>query len=49
VIATFAYHAAARDELLPRKPLPPTAAPPAPAKPGAKDAAKTPSPVAGGR
>jgi hypothetical protein len=49
VIATFAYHTAARDELLPRKPLPPTAAPPAPAKPGAKDAASPSSPAAGGR
>jgi carboxypeptidase Q len=34
VIATFAYNAATRDELLPRKPQPPTAAPPAPAAPG---------------
>lgn len=49
VIATFAYHAAARDELLPRKPLPPTAAAPAPAKPGAKDAGRPSSPAAGGR
>jgi len=30
VIATFAYNAAMRDELLPRKPLPPVATPPAP-------------------
>jgi len=30
VIATFAYNAATRDELLPRKPLPPVATPPAP-------------------
>jgi Zn-dependent M28 family amino/carboxypeptidase len=30
VIATFAYNAAAREELLPRKPLPPTAPTPAP-------------------
>ena len=34
VIATFAYNAAVRDELLPRKPQPATAAPPAPAAPG---------------
>jgi hypothetical protein len=44
VIATFAYNAAMRDELLPRKPLPPTTAPagaPSPAgKPGAKPAPK---------
>jgi Zn-dependent M28 family amino/carboxypeptidase len=41
VIATFAYQAATRDELLPRKPQPPTAPPPAPpAKPGAKGGAK---------
>jgi carboxypeptidase Q len=31
VIATFAYNAAARGELMPRKPLPPTAPSPAPA------------------
>ena len=31
VMATFAYQAAMRDELLPRKPLPPVAAPPRPA------------------
>ena len=30
VIATFAYNAAMRDDLLPRKPLPPVAPPPAP-------------------
>ena len=41
VIATFAYQAATRDELLPRKPQPPTAPPPAPpVKPGAKGGAK---------
>jgi Zn-dependent M28 family amino/carboxypeptidase len=31
VIATFAYNAAAREELMPRKPLPPTVPSPAPA------------------
>jgi carboxypeptidase Q len=37
VIATFAYEAAMRDELLPRKPLPPVATPPAPVQaPGGK-------------
>ena len=37
VIATFAYNAATREELLPRKPLPPVAAPAAPAPaPGGK-------------
>ena len=45
VIATFAYDAAVRDEMLPRKPLPPVAAPPAPApapagKAGTKGGAK---------
>ena len=45
VIATFAYNAASRDELLPRKPLPPVAAPAAvpagkPAPKGAKPARK---------
>jgi carboxypeptidase Q len=35
VVATFAYHAASREGLLPRKPLPPVAPPaPAPAAPG---------------
>jgi carboxypeptidase Q len=44
-VATFAYHAAMRDEPLPRKPLPkPT---PAPATPGQPPAA-TPTPTAGG-
>jgi len=49
VIATFAYNAAMRDELLPRKPLPPVAAPPAPAGPPAKPGAKgaKPAPRAG--
>ena len=49
VIATFAYNAAMRDELLPRKPLPPVAAPPAPAGPPAKPGAKgaKPAPKAG--
>jgi hypothetical protein len=47
VIATFAYNAANRDELLPRKPPPPVAVPsPAPAPPagrtGGKDAKPTP-------
>jgi Zn-dependent M28 family amino/carboxypeptidase len=45
VIATFAYNAAMRDELLPRKPPPPIAAPSSPAaspaKPGAKRATPT--------
>ncbi len=49
VIATFAYHAAMRDELLPRKPLPPTTAPaaaPAPAgKPGTKGTKPAPKAV----
>jgi carboxypeptidase Q len=49
VIATFAYNAATRDELLPRKPLPPVAAPaaaPAPVgKPGTKGAKPVPRPV----
>ena len=37
VIATFAYNAATRDEMLPRKPLPPVAAPPRrPRAPGTK-------------
>jgi Zn-dependent M28 family amino/carboxypeptidase len=45
VIATFAYNAATRDELLPRKPLPPVATPPAPppapaGKAGTKGGAK---------
>jgi len=34
VIATFAYNAAAREEMMPRKPLPPTAPAPAAAAPG---------------
>ncbi len=49
VIATFAYTAANRDELLPRKPLPPVAAPAAPeggkkvkGEPGPKRQEKTP-------
>jgi hypothetical protein len=46
VIATFAYNAAMRDELLPRKPSPPIAAPSAPAaapaKPGARGAKPAP-------
>jgi hypothetical protein len=49
VIATFAYNAAARDEMLPRKPLPPVAPPPAPAasagKAGAKGAKPAPKAV----
>ena len=49
VIATFAYNAAMRDELLPRKPLPPTTAPaaaPAPAgKPGTKGTKPAPKAV----
>jgi carboxypeptidase Q len=59
VIATFAYDAAMRDELLPRKPPPPIAPPPAPSaaatKPGTKSVPKPlPKPVeappgAGGR
>jgi len=40
VIASFAYDAAMRDELLPRKPLPPVAAPPAPPTPARKSGAK---------
>ena len=45
VIATFAYDAAMRDEMLPRKPLPPVATPPAPlpapaGKAGTKGGAK---------
>jgi carboxypeptidase Q len=55
VIATFAYDAATRDEMLPRKPLPPTTPPPAPATPpgkpgtkGAKPAAKAVEAVPGG-
>jgi hypothetical protein len=36
VIATFAYNAAMRDEMLPRKPLPPVAPPPAPPAPAGK-------------
>ena len=43
VIATFAYNAATREELLPRKPLPPTTAPapaPAPAGKAGKGATK---------
>jgi Zn-dependent M28 family amino/carboxypeptidase len=36
VIATFAYNAAMRDEMLPRKPLPPVATPPAPPAPAGK-------------
>jgi Zn-dependent M28 family amino/carboxypeptidase len=47
VVATFAYQAAMRDELLPRKPQPPTVTPPAPAaKPGAKAPAPKPAPRA---
>jgi len=49
VVATFAYNAAMRDELLPRKPLPPTTAPaaaPAPAgKPGTKGTKPAPKAV----
>jgi carboxypeptidase Q len=55
VIATFAYNAATRDEMLPRKPLPPTTPPPASATPpgkagtkGAKPAAKAVEAVPGG-
>jgi Zn-dependent M28 family amino/carboxypeptidase len=42
VIATFAYQAAVRDEMLPRKPQPPTAPPPVPpaGKAGTKGGAK---------
>jgi carboxypeptidase Q len=40
VIATFAYEAATRDELLPRKPQPPTATPPAAPGKGAPKAAR---------
>jgi hypothetical protein len=44
VIASFAYEAAMRDELLPRKPLPPVATPAAPVpasgKAGTKGGAK---------
>jgi len=36
VIATFAWNAASRDALLPRKPLPPVAEPPAPPRVGPK-------------
>jgi hypothetical protein len=45
VIATFAYHAAARDEMFPRKPMPPVAAPPTapPLKGGKKGAEKSPA------
>ena len=48
VIATFAYTAANRDEMLPRKPLPPVAAPAAPSSqaPKVKGAPKTPSKAA---
>ena len=51
VIATFAYTAANRDELLPRKPLPPVAAPaPAPARgTKVKDAAEGAAQGHGGR
>jgi hypothetical protein len=46
VIATFAYNAASRDEMLPRKPLPPTTPPPAPAaKAGAKGTKPAPKAV----
>jgi carboxypeptidase Q len=47
VIAAFAYDAASRDELLPRKPLPPVAASaPQPAsRPGAKGPKPSPKPV----
>jgi carboxypeptidase Q len=49
VIATFAYEAAVRDEMLPRKPLPPTVPPPAPPAPagkaGTKGGAKAPPKV----
>jgi hypothetical protein len=40
VIATFAYNAAMRDELLPRKPLPPVAPPAVPPGPPGKAGAK---------
>ena len=40
VIATFAYNAATRDEMLPRKPLPPVAAPPAAPAPAGKAGTK---------
>jgi len=40
VIATFAYDAAMRDELLPRKPPPPVAPPAAPPAPSGKSGAK---------
>jgi hypothetical protein len=46
VVATFAYQAAVRDEMFPRKPLPPTATPAAPSAPalkGKKGAAKPPA------
>jgi Zn-dependent M28 family amino/carboxypeptidase len=54
VIATFAYNAASRDELLPRKPLPPVAEPAAapagkPAPKGAKPARKPAEAVVGAR
>jgi hypothetical protein len=49
VIATFAYNAAVRDELLPRKPRPPVAEPPAPpaaaGKAGSKGAKPAPRAV----
>jgi hypothetical protein len=40
VIATFAYNAAMRDELLPRKPSPPVAPPPAPPAPAGRAGTK---------
>ncbi len=36
IMATFVYNAAMRDEMLPRKPLPPVAPPPAPPAPAGK-------------
>jgi hypothetical protein len=48
VIASFAYNAAARDELLPRKPQPPTAPPPAPAAAPGKGAPKGAKPAPAG-
>ena len=48
VIATFAYTAANRDEPLPRKPLPPVAAPPSPADAKVKGETKPPRKAAPG-
>jgi hypothetical protein len=45
VIATFAYNAAMRDELLPRKPSPPIAPPGAPAPAGKAGAKGSPKPA----